>query len=169
MTQTIAVSAAGTYTVIITDAKGCQTTTSIVIKTINVQCGDSNDKVMVCHNNKEICVSPNSVQSHLDHGDKLGSCSYLASKDTSKVLSEVNTTEDVTVYPNPVSSLLNIKVSEVYNGATLELFNLLGIKVRSQNLTNSLQEMSFEGLPSGSYLLYIINGNETTLKNIIKK
>ncbi|HEX9151639.1 MAG TPA: T9SS type A sorting domain-containing protein, partial [Flavobacterium sp.] len=148
------------------------TSTSIVIKTINVQCGNSGDKVMVCHNGKEICVSSNSVQSHLDHGDKLGSCSTVSmvGKDMSKVLiSEGNTAEDVTVYPNPVTTLLNIKVSEVHSGATLELYNSLGMKVQSQALTSTLEVMSLDRLPSGLYFLYITNGNETTVKKIIKE
>ncbi|HTN19723.1 MAG TPA: LamG-like jellyroll fold domain-containing protein [Pelobium sp.] len=171
--QTISVSAAGTYTVIVTDAKGCQTTNSIVIKTINVQCGNSTDKVMVCHNGHEICVSSNAVQSHLDHGDKLGSCTTSAgmeSKNSSKVLiSEENTVKGVSVYPNPVTSVLNIIVSEVHSGATLELYNSLGIKVQSQALTSKSGVISLDRLPSGTYLLNIINGTEITVKKILKK
>lgn len=173
--QAIPVSAAETYTVIVTDAKGCQTITSIVIKTINVQCDNSNDKVMVCHNNKEICVSPNSVQSHLDHGDKLGSCTASArieSKNSDKILNSTenqNSAEDITVYPNPVTSLLNIKVSEVHSGATLELYNSLGMKLQSQDLTSALEVMSLDKLPAGMYFLNIKNGNEITVKKIIKE
>ncbi|GEL11107.1 Por secretion system C-terminal sorting domain-containing protein [Flavobacterium glycines] len=168
-TQAISVSAAGTYTVVITDNKGCQTTASIVIKTLNVQCGNSGDKVMVCHNNQAICVNSSSVQAHLNHGDKLGSC-VTTNKVVSKILiTDGNTTEDVVVYPNPVTSILNVKVNEVYSGATLEVYNILGVKLRSQSLTNTLQTISLEGLPSGAYLLYVINGNDITVKNIIKE
>ncbi|GGA82805.1 hypothetical protein GCM10008015_24470 [Flavobacterium palustre] len=167
--QSISVSAAGTYTVIVTDAKGCQTTAYIEVKTLNVQCGNSNDKVMVCHNNQVICVSSNSVQSHLDHGDKLGSCA-VANKEVSKsLITDGDTTEDVVVYPNPVTSILNVKVNEVYSGATLEVYNILGVKLRFQALTNTLQAISLEGLPSGNYLLYVCNGNRITVKSIIKQ
>jgi hypothetical protein len=167
--KNIAVSAAGTYTVVVTDAKGCQTTASIVIKTINVQCGNSNDKVVICHNGKEICVSSNAVQAHLNHGDKLGSCSAnVTSKESGKVMISSEDT-DLVVYPNPVSSILNVKVSEVHTGAKLELFNVLGAKLQSRPLTSTLQLMSLEGLPSGNYLLYIFNGNDITVKNIIKQ
>nr|WP_314897850.1 LamG-like jellyroll fold domain-containing protein [uncultured Flavobacterium sp.] len=165
--QTISASAAGTYSVQITDAKGCQTATAIVIKTINVQCGNSNDKVMVCHNGHEICVSSNAVQSHLDHGDKLGSCNTVSR--VSKTSSKENTVEGVTVYPNPVTNLLNVKVSEVHSGATLELYNALGMKVQSQALTSTSEVMSLDRLPSGIYFLNITNGNEITVKKIIKE
>ncbi|MEL1242618.1 T9SS type A sorting domain-containing protein, partial [Flavobacterium flavipallidum] len=166
--KNITVSAEGIYTVVVTDSKGCQTTASIAIKTINVQCGNSGEKVMICHNGQEICVSSNAVQSHLDHGDKLGSCSYMTSKDSIKVLSEENTSEDVIVYPNPVTTLLNVKVNEVHNGATLILYNPLGMKVLSQTLKSTSEVMNLDRLPTGMYLLNIINGNEITVKQIIK-
>lgn len=172
--EAISVSAEGTYAVVVTDTKGCQTTTSIVIKTLNVQCGNSGDKVMICHNGQEICVSSNSVQSHLDHGDKLGSCTTSArveSKNSVKTngTENQNTVEDVTVYPNPVTSLLNVKVSEVHIGATLELYNSLGMKVQSQALTSTSEVMSLDRLPTGMYFLNINNGNEITVKKIIKE
>ncbi|MBA0882953.1 glycosyl hydrolase [Flavobacterium undicola] len=169
-TQSVSVSAAGTYTVLVTDAKGCQTSASIVINAINVQCGNSNDKVVVCHNGKEICVSPNAVQTHLNHGDKLGSCNRTVSRNNAadKTLI-VNEDTDVTAYPNPVVSEVNVKVSEVHTGAKLVLYNVLGVKMKSISLTSTLQLMSLEGLPSGNYLLYIFNGNDITVKNIIKQ
>lgn len=77
--------------------------------------------------------------------------------------------EPILVYPNPAIDVLSVKVSELKEGSKLELYNILGIKVRSQTFTSSLQEMSLSGLPSGSYLLNIKNGNQTTIKNIIKK
>ena len=43
--QSISVNAEGTYTVTITDAKGCQTTSSIVINVLDVRYGNNNDKV----------------------------------------------------------------------------------------------------------------------------
>ncbi|HTG65685.1 MAG TPA: LamG-like jellyroll fold domain-containing protein, partial [Flavobacterium sp.] len=112
--QTIAVSQPGSYTVIITDAKGCQTTASINVNAINVQCGNSGDKVMVCHNGQETCVSPNAVQAHLNHGDKLGSCNNTPA---------TSITENITVFPNPVATILTVKVDEVYDGAELAIYN----------------------------------------------
>jgi fibronectin type 3 domain-containing protein len=170
-TQSISASVAGTYTVTVTDSKGCQTTTSIVVKALNVQCGNAGDKVMVCHNGKEICVSSSSVQAHLNHGDKLGSCNITSvgrNNATDKTLI-TNDDQNVTVYPNPTVSQLNIGVNEVHEGAKLELYNVIGIKLRSQDLKNTSEVMSLEGLPSGSYLLRITNGDTITVKNIVKK
>jgi autotransporter-associated beta strand protein len=82
---------------------------------------------------------------------------------------EVKETNETIIYPIPVVSTLNIKVNEVHTGAKLELYNALGMKIKSQRLTNTLQEMSFEELPSGIYVLHIINGNNVIMKKVIKQ
>ncbi|MBD0725441.1 hypothetical protein B6A10_09650 [Flavobacterium sp. L1I52] len=170
-TQSISVSVAGTYTVTVTDAKGCQTTASIEINEVNVQCGNSGDKVMVCHNGQEICVSSSAVQTHLNHGDKLGACTVTSARRNNSADKSLIANEDqnVTVYPNPAVSELNIGLSELHKGAKLELYNVLGVKLRSQDMKNSSAAMSLEGLPSGNYLLKITNGDIITVKNIVKK
>jgi hypothetical protein len=45
--------------------------------------GDCNDKdkVIVCHNGEDLCISINALQAHLDHGDTEGSCTTLAIED----------------------------------------------------------------------------------------
>nr|WP_315247274.1 LamG-like jellyroll fold domain-containing protein [uncultured Flavobacterium sp.] len=82
---------------------------------------------------------------------------------------EVKETSETVIYPIPVVSTLNIKVNEVYTGAKLELYNALGVKIKSQRLTSTLQEMSFDELPSGIYVLHIINGDNVMMKKIIKQ
>ena len=37
-------------------------------------CHPNNKKVYVCHNGNTLCISVNAIQTHLDHGDELGSC-----------------------------------------------------------------------------------------------
>lgn len=80
----------------------------------------------------------------------------------------IDNANTISVYPNPVVALLNIKVNEVHDGATLVLYNSLGEKVQSQDLTNTLEVMSLERLPSGVYFLRIANGNSYVVKKIIK-
>lgn len=159
-TQTITVDQPGSYTVIITDAKGCQTSASIDVNTINVQCGNSGDKVIVCHNGQENCISSNAVQAHLNHGDKLGSCN-----DT-PVSSFI---ENVTVFPNPVETILTVKVNKVDDKAELAVYNILARKVKSEPLTNTIQQMSMSDLNRGVYFLHIKNGQHYTIKAIVKK
>ena len=46
----------------------------------DASCGKDNNKVRICHNGNEICVDANAVQSHLNHGDKIGPCTYAPCK-----------------------------------------------------------------------------------------
>lgn len=156
----IVVNQAGNYNVIVTDALGCQTSTSIAINAINVQCGNSGNKVMVCHNGNELCISANAVQAHLNHGDKLGSCNNTPAN---------SIFENVVVFPNPVETVLNVKVDKVYDNAELALYTILARKVKSEPLITTMQQMSMTNLIKGVYFLHIKNGKHYTIKAIVKK
>ncbi|MCK7591764.1 T9SS type A sorting domain-containing protein [Subsaxibacter sp. CAU 1640] len=75
---TVSPTATTTYEVTITDAAGCMSTAETTVVVVDVQCasgnGNNEAKVTICHGGNEICVSPNAVQAHLNHGDALGSC-----------------------------------------------------------------------------------------------
>lgn len=102
-TSSIVVEAAGTYRVTVTDTIGCQATATIQIDTVNVQCGNANNKVQICHNGNNICVASDAVPAHLDHGDNLGACAA-----PEKAISQQGTTTEesmianTVIYPNPV-------------------------------------------------------------------
>jgi hypothetical protein len=64
-------------TVTVTDANGCQFSSSATITVEDARCYAGNSgrpKVSVCHGGKTICVDANAVSAHLAHGDTLGSC-----------------------------------------------------------------------------------------------
>ncbi|GGA66531.1 hypothetical protein GCM10008015_04010 [Flavobacterium palustre] len=159
ITEAISVSTGGNYNVLITDANGCQTSASININVINVQCGNSGDKVIVCHNGQEICISSSAVQVHLNHGDKLGSCNTTPA----------TIIENVTLFPNPVMTVLNVKVDKVYDGAELELYDILAKKVKWEPLISTMHQMSLGDLNRGVYFLHVKNGKYYTIKSIVKK
>ena len=77
-----------TYSVTVTDALGDSVTDDTVVVAVDVTCGNSsNGKVLVCHRTSSgdyntICISPNAVQTHLDHGDSLGECGNTFTCDT---------------------------------------------------------------------------------------
>lgn len=76
-----------TYTVTVTDAAGDTDTAETTVVATNVSCGNKGDKVEICHvkgngSSHTICVSPNAVQAHLNHGDSLGACGDTFTCDT---------------------------------------------------------------------------------------
>ena len=125
---------------------------------------------MVCHNGKDICVSSEDVQDHLNHGDHIGGCNTNSSS-----ASAVNVQNDisysysyrVTVYPNPVRENLKVYVSKIATGATMQLYNTNGSLVRSLKLISNTNTISVEGLTAGMYYLLIKNGDQTTTNKIV--
>jgi len=166
-TQSISASAAGTYTATISDAKGCTATASIIIKTQDVRCGNSSNKVMICHNNKTVCISSEDVQEHLNHGDYLGDCTPLAAR----VNNDVPEFQEniVLVYPNPVQDVVNIKIGKLETGATVHVFNANGTLVLRQRLTNHTQSISLKGFAAGLYYVQIRNGVQMLNKKLMKQ
>jgi autotransporter-associated beta strand protein len=167
-TAAISVSLAGTYTVTVTDSKGCTTTASIVMKTIDVRCGTDNTKVMVCHNGKAICVSQDAVQDHLGHGDHVGSCTEAGARLVTDATAINGTTSHIAVYPNPVSEKLTIQLGALGTGAILQLYNANGVLVETTRLVNSTTALSVQALPAGVYYVRIKNGATTITHKIVK-
>jgi len=96
------------FEVIVRDALGTADTAQVTVKVIDVRC---EDKVIVCHNGKELCIASQAVDAHLQHGDKLGSC-LLNSSDCDK-LNDISALKGITpfifkAYPNPFSNETSI-------------------------------------------------------------
>ena len=70
----------------------------------------------------------------------------------------------VTIYPNPVKNILNIKM--IPNVKRIEVFNLLAQKVLEQWNTNSI---NIEKIKKGVYIIKIYDfNNNVSTKKIIK-
>ena len=83
-------------------------------------------------------------------------------------LSSTNFDKQIMVYPNPVSSLLNISTSgKIIDNATIQLFDSLGRSVYLENNVSLLKNYSIpvSNFALGLYILKIKDGNNTkTLK-----
>lgn len=168
-TASTQVSVEGIYSVIVTDGKGCSQTAAITIKKVDVRCGNNSDKVMICHNGKEICVASGSVQEHLSHGDKLGTCSIPSSRSVNTnpvVLFNANKT--LMLYPNPVIDRFTVNVNKLEHGAWIKVYSANGAVVRNELLKNTSSSISLETLPNGVYYVQVMNGQLST-KKIIKQ
>jgi hypothetical protein len=150
-TKSITVTAAGTYTVTITDAAGCQATASIKIESIDIECGNFGDKVVICYNKHSECVSASSVASHLKHGAKLGYCN------------DNDAIADVKVYPNPViGGNVYVKTPDYLMGKqiTVTITDLLGKVVQQQvepNNDGTIEIRLNRNIRTGIYLVKVNN------------
>jgi minor extracellular serine protease Vpr len=84
-------------------------------------------------------------------------------------LDEINTNNNLVVYPNPTTSKIFMSSTEVID--TLEVFNMLGQKVYSDKFNTSLQnkELDLSSLPNATYLLKFNNNEKTKTVKVVKK
>jgi glucuronoarabinoxylan endo-1,4-beta-xylanase len=166
--ETISITAPGTYTVTVTDAYGCTATTAIVIKSVDVSCGNKDDKVMICHLGKTICISPADVQEHLAHGDKLGSCSVATTSHSSGREMEMATLVQTMIYPNPAQDIITVRFgSEMRQIHQVAIVDLSGKTVIQRRVTGQQSlVIPVKQLPSGVYLVQIKGDRLVTLKMV---
>ncbi|MBC7915183.1 MAG: choice-of-anchor I family protein [Pyrinomonadaceae bacterium] len=179
-----------TFTVNVTNESGCQASTSVTIKVIDVRCGNKNDKVLICKKQgkkaNEICVSANAVASHLSNGDKLGSCtsSGVISADGNErgaldISSlEVPNSVSLTSYPNPFANQTTVSFSVPQSElkVTLAIFDAVGNRIATlysgKAEANVRNEFVFDSsqLPAGAYFARLITSKGSqTFKLIVAK
>ncbi|MGX5854250.1 polysaccharide lyase family 8 super-sandwich domain-containing protein [Dyadobacter jiangsuensis] len=166
-TQAISVSQAGTYTATVSYGGVCQATASVSMSVVDVRCGNDADKVMICHNNKTICVAAAAVQAHLGHGDSLGSCNAGARLGVSTD-EEIKRASHIAVYPNPAPETFYVTMPKLEANAAITLYNARGEVVRTARFVSAKQEVSLKGLAAGVYLVNIRNGKQIIVRKIIK-
>jgi hypothetical protein len=168
-----------TFTVSVTDANGCTATCTTMVYAEDVRCFAGNSgisKVTLCHKTGstknpcvKICVDDAAVQSHLDHGDKFGTCPSNCIWKEDEVMFDDH--GSLAVYPNPNNGQFVID----FNGeeAPLEviIMNLVGQRVyvhSEPNFTGELQHVLDLGkLSSGSYYVNVINGEHRYTQQIV--
>lgn len=147
-----------TYTQLVTDAKGCTVSTDKTIYVEDVR--SNNNKVKVCHNGNTISISANAVNSHLNHGDHLGTCF-----DIDGVVSKVscyggsNGSINITVYGSvaPYTYLWS-------NGATTEDVNGLTAGNYSVTVTSANGESTSASFAVTQYSRINIASNENNVR-----
>lgn len=131
------------YTVTITDQYGCTSSDEVTVFVQDVRCGNKMDKVVVCHNGKPICIAPQAVQAHLDHGDVLGDCSEVSSGRPNQKAEGAS----VSVFPNPMVDRSQLRVVAKVEGViAIDILDMNGKVVRKlhNGPANEGQELNFD-------------------------
>ncbi len=127
-----------TLTVTVTDSKGCTATATATIYVLDIRSGNHYDKVTVCHNGNTLSVSASAIQAHLNHGDRLGSCTSIIT--SARILNSQTVSAKsisgspvesgsytLSNYPNPfnTSTVISYYVP-VDSKVSLKIYNALG-------------------------------------------
>jgi len=117
-----------------------------------------NQKIKICHNGNTICVNLNAVQSHLNHGDYLGSCisasrGVFTHEEKTKPGTQENAKPGIHVYPNPATTQITLKSSDDKMQGTVTIYDALGNKVYEKFFGNNKAVIDVKTLPSGVYYL----------------
>ena len=162
-----------TYTVIIKNALGCETSVSQTITVKDIRDGDKN-KVFICHNGNSISVSVNAVPMHLDHGDLLGNCEPATITARSIENEENKITNITTLYPNPTSDKSFIRInSQSDEQINIEVYDVTGRPVikpayKKLKVGTQLIELDTRDLNNGVYFIQIDGTNtRSTMKLLV--
>lgn len=75
----------------------------------------------------------------------------------------VSSDKNLTVYPNPASTTLNVKLGSVSDKATVTVYNAIGqIVIASQEVNDNSTEINVSTLAKGVYILKVSNGKEVS-------
>jgi hypothetical protein len=73
------------------------------------------------------------------------------------------------VYPNPASEIVNIQLPENLTQGRLSVYNITGQEVISLKITESTQQVSVTELPKGIYIISLSAGSEKYLDKLLVK
>ncbi len=78
--------------------------------------------------------------------------------------------DKLSIYPNPVTSLLNITVpGEIDGKGTIKVIDARGTIVAQQKVTGKLQKIDVSKFPGGVYLLQVNNGKDNSSLKFVKQ
>lgn len=77
---------------------------------------------------------------------------------------DFNLSEDITVYPNPTSELITVKIDPILLGQTYSIIDQVGRQVLTGTLTSEISTIQINELPIGMYFLKIGEQEKQTFK-----
>lgn len=178
---TVSPTATTTYTVTVTSGGNCTATASTTVQSVDVRCGNNNDKVQICHTNGDgtsntLCIAENAVASHLAHGDALGACGLSVCQPYHPAgfeqignegsgafgIHESHEFTEFELFPNPSSSTVTLRLKAIREIPTAFVIeNNVGQIVWAGSLASGeLQlETDISQFSTGIYFLREIGGN----------
>jgi hypothetical protein len=81
---------------------------------------------------------------------------------------EIALENQLNIYPNPVTDVLNVQWNNTNETANLSIRDLSGRLVHSERVANGNAALNLSGLASGNYILELQKGDRTLRKQMVK-
>ena len=111
---------------------------------------------------KAAILNPANWTTNDNPGLSLPTCNFMQTLSTNDL-----ETRDFDVYPNPASSIVNIKTSNTSDAIDVSVFDISGKEVIRERLQNN--ELNVSQLHTGLYVLRLTQNNATTTKKLAIK
>ncbi len=128
-------------------------------------------RILICHLSKngytEMCIAPNQLQRHIDHGDALGKCNVAQLE--LKTISD----ENLVVYPNPSSGKFSIELKDqklLSETVNISIRNSVGIEVYQTEVspTNLIELDAQSSIKTeGLYFITVSNSHTSYVRSLI--
>ena len=79
------------------------------------------------------------------------------------------TAKPVIVFPNPVTKTMNVSIPDIQGMADIRVFDIYGKLVQQRSTSQSNTQLDLSSLPSGMYLVKVMNDSKETSMKIIKQ
>lgn len=71
--------------------------------------------------------------------------------------------EGASLYPNPASSVLNLRLDNLNASAQIRIMNAMGALVLQQNTNENMTPINLKNIPAGMYIIDVIDTDGTTI------
>ena len=73
------------------------------------------------------------------------------------------------VYPNPAENLIQVAIPTGMNQVFYQVYDMSGAKVKEGNFNSTMNQLNVADLSSGLYTIRLINGNQSSSQNFMRK
>lgn len=162
------------YSVEYISQSGCSITDNVLIKAIDVSCGNNNTKVKMCITNPSgnqttICVAQSAVASVLSNNPNalLGDCSAYNSSTGSDVQEEARPNE-IKIYPNPSTGIVYLHPNSD-KSSSIRVFDVQGRLVlrRLVRSGNNRVTLDLSYLNKGIYFIELIEPGRKQISKLV--
>jgi len=138
---------------------------------VPIKCGNKNNKYLVCHKGKTLCVGYDDALIHLSHGDYLGECLKLSGDEISLVqVSEESEGLQAMVAPNPSTSNFELWVSSSDDAIIeVKVFDVNGRIICKPVIINDQTTWFGNDFPRGIYMVQVKQGENLKTLKVIKQ